>query len=187
MGGHLAAAAEFIADEPKLALEHARAAKAHASRVAVVREAVGIAAYHAGEWNEALTELRAAHRMSGEAYLIPLLMDTERALGRPQNALKLADQLKSARLDAATHIELAVVLAGVRRDLGSPEAALAVLEREGLRRTRDAALSVRLWYAYADALAAVGRTSEAVQWFGEAAALDREGVTDAAERAADLL
>ena len=84
VSGHLAAAAEYLDEDPALALTHARVARSHAARVAVVREAVGIAAYHAGEWNEALSELRAAHRMSGETYLVPLLMDTERALGRPR-------------------------------------------------------------------------------------------------------
>ncbi|MHA3702484.1 hypothetical protein ACXR2U_09875 [Jatrophihabitans sp. YIM 134969] len=187
VGGHLAAAAELLDDDPQTALAHARAARAHAARVAVVREAVGIAAYRAEEWTEALTELRAAHRMSGEYYLIPLLMDTERALGRPQAALKLAESLRGKRLDAATHVELAVVMAGVRRDLGSADAALAVLEREDLTRRREPELSVRLWYAYADALESAGRRDEAANWFGQAAGLDRDGVTDAADRAANLL
>ena len=187
VAGHLAAAAEYLDDDPATALAHARVARSHAARVAVVREAVGIAAYRAQEWNEALSELRAAHRMSGETYLVPLLMDTERALGRPQAALKLAEGLRGKRLDAATRVELAVVMSGVRRDLGSAEAALAVLEREDLERRREPDLSIRLWYAYADALETVGRRDEAARWFGNAAGLDRDGVTDAADRAAALL
>lgn len=177
----------MLDDDPAGALAHARVARSHAARVAVVREAVGIAAYRAEEWTEALSELRAAHRMSGELYLVPLLMDTERALGRPQAALKLAESLRGKRLDAATRVELAVVMSGVRRDLGSPDAALAVLEREDLARPRESELSVRLWYAYADALELAGRREDAAKWFGEAAGSDRDGVTDAAERAAALL
>lgn len=187
VGGHLAAASELLDDDPKQALAHAQAARGHAARVAVVREAVGIAAYRSGEWAEALTELRAAHRMSGEAYLVPLIMDTERALGRPQQALRLAETLRSVRLDPATRVELAVVLAGVRRDLGTPQAALAVLEREDLHRRREPEQSLRLWYAYADTLVEVGRAEEAARWFGEAAAVDRTGTTDAVDRAAALL
>ena len=77
--------------------------------------------------------------------------------------------------------------AGVRRDMGSPESALAVLEREDLERRREPAVSVRLWYAYADALETVGRREEAARWFGKTAGLDRDGVTDAADRAVALL
>ena len=41
---HLVAAGELIDEDPEAALSHARAARARASRIAVVREAVGIAA-----------------------------------------------------------------------------------------------------------------------------------------------
>lgn len=57
---HMLMAALLMDEEPKLALSHARAAKERAGRVSVVRETCGIAAYRAGEWKEALSELRAA-------------------------------------------------------------------------------------------------------------------------------
>ncbi|REM96825.1 hypothetical protein DSI50_03110, partial [Mycobacterium tuberculosis] len=41
---HLVAAGELIDDDPEAALRHARAARVRASRIAAVREAVGIAA-----------------------------------------------------------------------------------------------------------------------------------------------
>jgi len=47
---HLVAAGEFVDTNPELALQHAKAANvAAASRLAIVREAVGVTAYHAGE------------------------------------------------------------------------------------------------------------------------------------------
>ena len=46
--------------------------------------------------------------------------------------------------------------------------------------------SARLFYAYADALLDAGRTDEARDWFGRAAAADADGETDAAERFEDL-
>ena len=49
------------------------------------------------------------------------------------------------------------------------------------------AWTVRLWYAYADALQAAGRKDDAARWFAASAALDTTGETDAAERAAELL
>ena len=62
---HLVATGKLLDEEPAEALAHALAARRLASRIAVVREAVGLAAYHAGEWQTAIAELRTYHRMSG--------------------------------------------------------------------------------------------------------------------------
>jgi tetratricopeptide (TPR) repeat protein len=148
---------------------------------------MGIAAYRAGEWSEALTELRAARRISGSDQLLPLIADCERALGRAKQAARALDDPAVSRLDPETRAELFIVVAGARRDLGQLDAALAVLARGGLRRDRPRPGSMRLWYAYADALEAAGRTEDAASWFAAAAGLDAEGETDAAERAAALL
>ena len=113
--------------------------------------------------------------------------DCERALGRPQSALKALGDPDVRKLDAASKAELFIVVAGARRDLGQVEAALGVLARGGLDRAKPNAGSVRLWYVYADTLTELGRREEAAQWFAAAAALDPTGETDAAERAADLL
>lgn len=91
------------------------------------------------------------------------------------------------RLDPESRVELFIVIAGARRDLGQLDAALATLSRGGLDRDRPRPGSVRLWYAYADALEAAGRTEEAASWFAASASLDPDGELDAAQRAADLL
>lgn len=187
VAGHLVAAGLAVDVDPARALEHARAARGRASRVAAVREAVGVAAYHAQEWAEAITELRTARRISGDPRNLPLLADCERALGRPSQALRVLSDPDVARLDPQTRAELLIVVAGARRDLGQLDAALAVLSRGGLDRDRPKPGSVRLWYAYADALEAAGRTEDAATWFAAAAAVDREGETDAVDRAAALL
>jgi hypothetical protein len=187
VGGHLIAAGFAVDTDPKRALAHARAARARASRLAVVREAVGVAAYHAEEWAEALTELRTARRISGDPRNLPLLADCERALGRPAQAVRMLTDPDVRRLDPEARAELLIVVAGARRDLGQLDAALAVLARGGLDRERPRPGSVRLWYAYADVLEALDRTEDAATWFAASAALDVEGDTDAAERAAALL
>lgn len=184
---HLVAAGELVDTDPARALAHARAARARAGRVAAVREAVGIAAYHAGEWAEALTELRTARRISGDPRNLPVVADCERALGRPQQAVRVLSEPDVRRLDAETRAELLIVVAGARRDLGQMDAALSVLARGGLDRDRPRPGAARLWYAYADLLAATGRTDEAASWFAASAALDPEGQLDAADRAAALL
>jgi len=187
VGGHLVAAGRLIETDPRLALEHARAARNRGARIAAVREATGLAAYHAEEWAEALAELRAARRISGDASSIAVMADAERALGRPERALKALDDPAVGKLDSATRAELLIVVAGARRDLGQIDAALAVLERGGLDTGQPKPGSARLWYAYADALEAAGRIEDAIRWFGAAATVDHDEETDAADRAAALL
>src|SRR5262249_7246628 len=163
---------------PAAALAHARAARARAARVAAVREAVGVAAYHAEEWAEALAELRAARRMSGDPRTLPLMADSQRALGKPELALRYLNDPDVRRLDPETRAELLIVLAGARRDLGQLDAAMAILARGGLDADKPGPGSMRLWYAYADALVEAGQTDEAARWFAASAALDVHGETD---------
>jgi tetratricopeptide (TPR) repeat protein len=184
---HLVAAGDLLERDPSQALAHARAARARAARVAVVREAVGVAAYHAGEWAEALTELRTARRISGDPRNLAIIADCERALGRPAQALRLLNDPEVRRLDAETRVELLIVVAGARRDLGQLDGALAVLGRGGLDQSHPKPGAARLWYAYADVLEALGRTDEAAIWFVASAGVDPEGELDAVDRAAALL
>jgi tetratricopeptide (TPR) repeat protein len=184
VGRHLAAAGLLIDDDPELALEHARFARTRAARVAVVREAVGLTAYLAGEWAEALSELRAARRMSNGPGHIAIMADCERALGRPERALELAREARDLPKDDA--IELKIVEAGARRDMGQLEAAVVTLQIPELDPNRGEPWTARLCYAYADNLAAVGRTDEAIRWFLNAAQADDDGDTDAPERAIEL-
>ena len=183
---HLVAAGSLVDDDPDEALAHARYARYRASRIASVREAAGIAAYHAGEWTEALGELRAARRMGGGPGHLAVMADIERALGRPERAIDLARGPESRELGRAEAIELAIVAAGARRDLGELDAAVVGLQLPELDPARREPWSARLFYAYADNLAAAGREPEAVQWFVHAADVDDAGETDAAARLAEL-
>ena len=118
-----------------------------------MREAAGIAAYHAGEWTEALGELRAARRMGGGPGHLAVMADIERALGRPERAIELARGPEARELDRAEAIELAIVAAGARRDLGELDAAVVGLQLPELDPARREPWSARLFYAYADNLA----------------------------------
>jgi hypothetical protein len=184
---HLVMAGRLVDDDPETAYRHAQEARRLASRVGIVREAAGLAAYHAGEWSEALAELRAARRLRNteEAYL-PILADCERGLGRPERALDLAKSPAADKLEQADRIELKIVESGARRDLGQRDAAVVTLQIPELRDKRLRPWSARLFYAYADALLEAGRENEASEWFARAAAADRDGETDAAERYAEL-
>jgi tetratricopeptide (TPR) repeat protein len=178
--------AASLEQDPDRAYQHAQAARRLAGRVGVVRETSGIAAYRAGHWADALTELRAARRLTGRASYLPLMADSERALGRLDRALELVTGVQPKDIERATAIELRIVESGIRRDQGLPEAALAALQVPELTQRRSGPASARLYYAYADALLDAGREDEARDWFGRAAAADADGETDAAERFEDL-
>jgi tetratricopeptide (TPR) repeat protein len=183
---HLVAAGRLLDTDPETAYQHALAARARATRLAIVREACGEAAYLAGHYAEALTELRAAKRMSGAPDYLPVMADCERALGRPERALSLSRDPGVEQLDTANRVEMMIVAAGARLDMGQPEVAAKLLEGKDLRSRSHAPWAARLRYAYADALLAGGREHDAVEWFHRAAAVDSEQLTDAAERLAEL-
>ncbi|WP_349877735.1 Replicase polyprotein 1ab [Micromonospora sp. HUAS YX12] len=183
---HLVATGLLIDEDPALALAHAMAARRLASRIAAVREAVGLAAYHAGEWQTAIAELRTYHRMTGLQSHLAVLADCERALGRPERAIDLFRGADRDKLDQAVAIELLIVAAGARGDLGQKDAAVAMLQVRELTGESTEPWAARLRYAYADALLAVDRREEAREWFSRAADVDSEGETDAAERLLEL-
>jgi tetratricopeptide (TPR) repeat protein len=183
---HLVAAGHLLEENPERALSHARYARSKAARLAVVREAAGIAAYHAGEWAEAIAELRAARRMGGGPGHLAVMADAERALGRPERALELARGPEAHDLDRAEAIELLIVAAGARRDLGEIAAAVVSLQIPELNAASRASWSPRLFYAYADALLAADRREDAVRWFLNAAEADQDELTDATDRLAEL-
>lgn len=186
IAAHLVAAGELLDEDPDAALGHARYAKRKASRVPVVRETLGLLAYHVGEWSEALAELRAVRRMTRANTHVAVIADAERAIGRPQRALEIAAETDITGLSKDVVVELRIVAAGARRDLGQLDAAVVALQGPDLRQAPDESWSTRLFYAYADNLAAAGRTDEALRWFLRAAQADQSAETDAAERAQEL-
>lgn len=184
---HLVAAGQLLDEDPELALEHAEAARADGGRLAVVREACGVAAYMAGRYEKALAELRAARRISGSSAYLPMMADSERGLGRPERPLQLATSEEATLLDHAGQVELSIVAAGARRDMGQASAALQLLDGPDLRAAEIFPWTVRIRYAYADALEELGRADEAAEWFAKADEADIDAETDAAERYAAIV
>jgi hypothetical protein len=124
--------------------------------------------------------------MGGGHGHLAVMADIERALGRPERALELSRGPDVRELEQAERIELAIVAAGARRDLGELDAAVVSLQIPELDPARRDPWSARLFYAYADNLLAAGRESDALQWFVHAADADDDGETDAARRLAEL-
>jgi tetratricopeptide (TPR) repeat protein len=188
VAAHLMAAASLVESDPDLAFRHAEAAKRRASRLPIVREATAETAYAAGLFEEALSEFRALRRMNGSPDYLPVLADCERALGRHQAALKLIAEGDRTITDPSALVELRLVQAGVRADMGMRDEAVRLLRHE-LERPRGVVpkdAQARLRYAYADLLLAGGDETGAREWFSAAVRLDPEGQTDALDRLDEL-
>ncbi|MCZ2403521.1 hypothetical protein IV498_10090 [Paenarthrobacter sp. Z7-10] len=166
---HLVMAGRLMDDDAELAFQHALAASRRGGRLAAVREAVGLTAYAAGHYGEALREFRTYRRISGSNEHLPVMADCERGLGRPDRALDMVRSEDAQTLDTAGKVELAIVASGARADLGQLDAAIAALEIQQLDMNRAFSFSPRLFRAYADALQAAGRGTEAATWLRQAA------------------
>lgn len=186
VGQHLVMAAAFLDTDIDAAQAHAETAVRRAGRVPAAREALGLVHYRKGEWAKALSEFRTARRLSGSSHMLPFMVDAERGLGRHERALDLAASPEASGLTLDERIELAIVVSGIRRDLGQYEAAVVGLQLPQLNPGARQPWAARLFYAYAEALLAKGDEDGALTWFGHAASADLEGVTDAEERLSEL-
>ena len=179
---HLVTASQLIDTDPEAAHQHALAAGRRAGRIAVVRESVGITAYALGAFELALRELRTYRRISGRDDQLPLMVDSERGIGRPEKALELGRSVPRASLDPAVQVALAIAMSGARLDLGQPEAALTELQIPQLDPERAYSWSPALFDAYATVLEDLGRHDEAEQWWQRSdratIALERAAIPD---------
>lgn len=173
-------------DDPERAFELTQRAAKSAGRVAVVREAAGIAAYQVGKYDIARKELQAARRIAGRNDLIPMLADCDRALNEPTRAIALADSPEGKSLRGADQAELILVVSGARRDLGQLGEATSILAAAAKQTPAAAAWASRVFYAYADALAEGGKIDEARDWFAQAAMVDADGELDSNDRIDEL-
>lgn len=159
---HLVMAQRLLESDPAEAFAHARYAASHAGRIAVVRETCAIAAYLAGDYTQALREIRAARRLAGVPELHRAIeVDSERGLGRLDQALRLAEEADDRLMDDIERAELAMVVSGLREQMGQPELGLIVVEDAIRARLGDRETRRRLHSVRADRLETLGRTAEA--------------------------
>lgn len=162
---HLVMAANLINEDPELAHAHAVSAGRRAGRIAVVRETLAITAYSLGDFALALRELRTYRRISGRDDQLPMMVDCERGLGRPEKALELGRSVPRSSLPAEVQVELAISMSGARLDLGQVDAALVELQIPQLDPDTAFSWSPALFDAYGTVLEDLGRTEEAGTWF----------------------
>jgi len=161
---HLAMVNLLIDQDPELAHQHALAAADRAGRIGIVRETLGLTAYTVGDYALALRELQAYRRISGSNDQLPVMVDCERGLGRPDKALELGRSIDPKTLEPSVRANLAIALSGARLDRGENELALAELEIVELNPERVFDYSPQLFWAYSDTLEILGRTAEAKKW-----------------------
>ena len=149
------ASAHFASGRHSQALSEARNAKRHAPQSPTVLETVGIAAYRSELWEEALRELRAFRRRTGEGTHLALEMDALRALSRDADVEKTFALVKKAEMNAAARSEAKVVYASYLLDHGRPREAWSVA-KPGRFADEPTEAALRQWYVAARAAAAIG-------------------------------
>jgi tetratricopeptide (TPR) repeat protein len=174
--------ANLIESDPALAHQHAVSAARRAGRIAVVRETLAITAYSVEDFALALRELRTYRRISGRDDQLPLMVDSERGLGRSDRALELGRSVDRATLPVDVQVQLAIAMSGARLDLDQAEAALGELQIPQLDPTKAFSWSPDLFAAYATVLEDLGREDDAEEWYSHAdraaAALEGNGADD---------
>ncbi len=161
---HLAMASRLIDEDAELAHAHAISASRRAGRIAIVRETLAITAYTTGDYALALRELRTYRRISGKDDQLPLMVDSERGVGRPDRGLELGRSVDRSTLPAQVRVELAIAMSGARLDLGEPERALQELDIPELNPDVAFEWSPALFAARGTVLEELGREDEAREW-----------------------
>ena len=184
---HLVMVARLIDTDPTLAHAHAVSAARRAGRIGVVRETLAITAYSTGDFGLALRELRTYRRISGREDQLPLMVDSERGLGRPDRALELGRSVPKATLPVEVQVLLAIAMSGARLDLGQTDAALDELEIPQLNPNTAFSWSPALFDAYAAVLEDLGRQDEAELWWERSDRATDAIASGGAEEADDVI
>jgi tetratricopeptide (TPR) repeat protein len=154
--GHLARGMEHYADERyEAAIPELLKAKELSPRAATIREILGLSAYHAGRWEEALRELRTFRRISGDLIHTPAEMDCLRALGRGGDVTKTWELVQSNEVSPTIQHEARVVYASHLLDQGKPREAWAVI-KPGRLVASPSMPEMRRWFVAARVALAAG-------------------------------
>jgi tetratricopeptide (TPR) repeat protein len=171
--------------DPGAAAVEAQKAKVAAPRASCIREVLGMALYGQGKWKEALGELKAYRRISGRNDQNHVMADCLRGMGRPAEAVPLAEEELRSKVPNEAKAEAVVVAASALADQGRFAEALAFLGRARTRSDVAEDYTLRLWYVRGDILVKAGRREEAAEEFRKIMRHD-PAAFDAAERLAEL-
>ncbi|MDH3398097.1 MAG: hypothetical protein OEM81_09735 [Acidimicrobiia bacterium] len=135
-------------------------AKALSSRASAIRELLGLSAYRAGLWQEALRELRTFRRLAGDTTHMPVEMDALRAMGKPDEVHKTWHEFQRLGSSPAATKEGRVVYGAFLIDEGDPRAAWAITEPKRITK-EPYEEDLRQWYVAARAAVELGDTKTA--------------------------
>jgi hypothetical protein len=142
------------------AVKYAKTAKNLSPQDATIREVLGLSAYRIGDWDTALSELRAYRRMAGEAVHLPIEMDVLRAMNRDRDVEKAWDTLEKADVPPSVWKEGKVVYGSHLLEKGDAAAAWDLTGPERVGPNAHEA-DLRVWYVAARAAAHTGETATA--------------------------
>ncbi len=161
---HLAMVNLLLNDDPELAHQHAISASRRGGRIPVARETLAITAFHTGDYALSLRELRTYRRLTGSQGHLALMVECERALGRPERGIETGLSADKSRLTTEQRVYLAIAMSGARLDLGQVQQALFELEIPELDPSRAFSWSGELFDAYATVLEDLGRVEDSALW-----------------------
>ena len=172
----LTIAGELVAeDRADEAMPLLRWSKQAVGRSAFVRELLGLAHYHQGQWHEAVAELRTYARLLARADQHHVIADCLRGLGRPPSdvADAVRELLEDRRAPADRRVEGLLVWAGALADADELSAARGVLRRADRDLLDEAGEEARLRWTYvvADLAERAGDVEHAVAAFRKVAAM----------------
>ncbi len=172
------------------ALELLSWAQTNCPRSRTIRETYAIALYQSERWADALRELQAYRRISGEADQNHLVADCLRALKRPMEQIASAvDEMAGG--DPERELEGRIVHAAELGERGDPRAGLELLRRkvnDDLIQRAGTEPEARYFYVRGDLAERAGDESEARTAFARVIELIGEDEAwDAPERLSDLV
>jgi tetratricopeptide (TPR) repeat protein len=155
--------------------------------VASVRELAGLAAYRSGKWREALRHLQAFSALSDSAEHLPVLMDCQRALGKPKKVADLWSELRQSSPDPDVLAEGRIVAAASLAESGDLQGAISMLATAGASKAlrNPSNRHVRQWYLLGDLYERAGDVPRARELFERVLKVDREAY-DVLDRLAGL-
>lgn len=162
--------ARFADERFRAAVDHLTQVKALAPRAALARELLGLSYYYLENWSQALQELRAYRRFTGETLHMPVEIDCLRALRRPADVDKTYELFRELGGDKDTEREAAVVYASHLLDLDRVAEAWRVI-KPGRLISPASESEIRRWYVAARVALAANDIGAAKKFVD---AIDRE-------------
>ncbi|MGA8297592.1 MAG: tetratricopeptide repeat protein [Acidimicrobiales bacterium] len=180
------AAVAYERDRYQDALRILRSLPSEARDLAAVRELRGLTFYRLGRWQEALRELRAFSSLTGSIDQLPVVADSERALGHHDRVADIWSEIRRSGTSSEVLVEGRLVMAGSLADRGKFQAAIALLGPTALRRvSKPHERHIRQWYLLGDLYERIGDVPRARAMFEKVVAGDPE-TSDAVERLSSL-